>query len=123
MKILWYFLIVNLFWNFSFSQNATEKPKISFSFDDPTLKDLASYKNEVWDKMILKTLKKHKMQSTLYVCGMRIDSPEGLKLLKKWDKKGHKIANHSYYHYNFNSKERQVLWKALKVIFLKQIQL
>ncbi len=119
MRLLLYFFVSNSLCNFSFAQSVIEKPKISFSFDDPTLKDLASYKNEVWDKMILKTLKKHNIQSTLYVCGMRIDSPEGLKLLKSWDEGGHKIANHSYYHYNFNSKKETSSLENFKSDFFK----
>lgn len=119
MKLNYYIITTCLIWSFSFSQNTIEKPKVSFSFDDPTIKDLASYKNEIWNKMILKTLKKHKVQSTLFVCGMRIDNPEGMALLKLWDKDGHKIGNHSYKHYNFSSKRETSSVENFKKDFLK----
>jgi hypothetical protein len=36
---------------------------------------------------------------------MRVDQPEGQKLLSDWDKEGHLLCNHSYSHFNFNRSE------------------
>lgn len=81
-----------------------EKPKISFTFDDPITDDFAQYPNDIWNQAILNVLKKHRLKTVLFVCGKRIDSPKGKKILNLWNKAGHKIANHSYTHAYYNNK-------------------
>lgn len=56
------------------------------------------------DRKILKALRAHNLQAALFVCGMRVDSPEGREILGAWSDDGHIIANHSYSHKYFHSK-------------------
>lgn len=103
--------------NVTFSQN--QRPKIAFSFDDPTTKDILQFENEAWDNMILTALKKNNVKSILYVCGMRVDNQKGSDLLTKWNNAGHLIANHSYNHYNYNSKKEFSSLENYKLDFFK----
>lgn len=84
----------------SLISNASE---ISLTIDDLTNKD--SPIMTVLDRTdrILKVLNKHKIKASLFVCGKRIDSEEGKKLLNLWNKEGHDLGNHSYSHYYFPS--------------------
>src|SRR5207244_11442665 len=52
---------------------------------------------------ILEVLDKRKVKVVLFVCGKRVDSVEGQRLIAEWDLAGHGIGNHSYSHLNFNA--------------------
>ncbi len=67
------------------------------------------------EPMILNTLKTNNLQAVLYVCGERLDNPEGKKILESWDKAGHIIANHTYPHLNYNNKK--IYFKYIKQNF------
>jgi len=76
--------------------------KIAFSFDDgldPLAKANAAHLNSA----ILRALEKNKVRGLFFVAGSRVDSKEGLALVRDWSKAGHAIANHSYAHLNFNN--------------------
>ena len=89
-------LIPNLF-----SQES--KPVLSITIDDPTIESTAGYDWKYNDSAILNTLDKYGINAALFVCGKRINSEEGSKLLANWNNKGHLICNHSYSHSYFHS--------------------
>ena len=73
--------------------------------DDPSV-DIGPFMT--WreaNRRLLDTFAQRKLKVALFVCGMRVDQPEGQKLLSDWDKEGHFICNHSYSHLNFNRAE------------------
>ncbi|USN48529.1 MAG: polysaccharide deacetylase family protein [Pseudobdellovibrionaceae bacterium] len=77
--------------------------EISITIDDPnqTFKwDLFSKPER--DKMIRAALSRFQVKAALFVCGMRVDTPQGKKLLEEWDREGHLIANHTYSHKNYH---------------------
>ncbi len=84
-------------------RDTKEKPKVAFSFDDGSTKDILSHANEEWNAMIRRQLKERGLQAVWYVKGNGLDNEEGKELLKKWDEEGHIIANHTYSHYNYNN--------------------
>ncbi len=84
-----------------FSQETV--PQISFTFDDPVTDSATTPTGPDEYDEILKTLERFGIKSALFVCGKRVNSPAGRELLKKWDKKGHLICNHSYSHSYFHS--------------------
>jgi peptidoglycan-N-acetylglucosamine deacetylase len=47
---------------------------------------------------ILDTLRRHKLQVALFVCGMRVDNEVGRRHLQAWGGAGHIIGNHTYTH-------------------------
>jgi len=86
----------------SFCQTS-EKSKISFSFDDGSVKDFPGYKLERWNRMLLNHLKKHDVKAVLFVKGSGVDNPKGESVVSSWDSLGHLIGNHTYKHAYFNS--------------------
>ena len=60
------------------------------------------------NEAILATLDTYKTKAALFVIGRNIDDDEGKELLKPWDKARHMLANHTYSHRNYNSRETDV---------------
>jgi len=42
------------------------------------------------------------LKAGLFVCGHKVETPMGGRILKSWNKRGHEICNHSYSHWNYN---------------------
>lgn len=82
---------------------AVAQPKISFTFDDGSTADRAGYSLEEWNTMILDKLDAAEVKAILFVSGRDKTESRGKYLLKSWDERGHKIANHTLNHPNFNS--------------------
>ena len=78
------------------------KPKISFTFDDGITNDILNYKFEEWNEMILQSLEKAEVKSIFFVTGLNKQNKKGRFLLNTWNDRGHKIANHTFSHPNFN---------------------
>jgi len=81
------------------------KPVVSFTFDDGNTADLAGFPFEKWNNMILSHLEKENLKAVLFIAGRHKSNTKGQFLLKSWNDQGHKIANHSFSHLNFNSKK------------------
>ncbi len=81
------------------------KPMVSFTFDDGNTSDLAIFQFEEWNNMILSHLEKENLKAIFFVTGRNKLDEKGQLLLKSWNNKGHKIANHSFTHPNFNSEK------------------
>jgi peptidoglycan-N-acetylglucosamine deacetylase len=80
-------------------------PEIAFTFDDPTTDGGAGVTWQELDGCILNTLAEKKARAVLFVCGMRVDSKAGRKLISAWDRAGHGVANHSHSHLYFHANE------------------
>ncbi len=80
----------------------SDKPMVSFTFDDGITNDIVDYKFEDWNQMILNALQEAGATSMFFVTGFNKTSRKGKFLLSEWDKENHKIANHTYTHANFN---------------------
>ena len=78
--------------------------QIAITIDDPTTTETLKMNWQEKDSLILNTLDKHNIKAALFVCGMRVDNPNGKYLLNNWDSGNHLICNHSYSHRYFNSK-------------------
>src|SRR5512140_3482318 len=79
------------------------KPQIAITMDDPQVKPAYGLSAPELNRRILDALDKHKIKADLFVCGMRVDSPEGKQLLSTWNDAGHILGNHSYSHTFLNS--------------------
>lgn len=79
------------------------KPTVSFTFDDGNTSDLAGFQFEEWNGMILSHLEKENLKSVFFATGKNKSDKKGQFLLKSWNDQGHRIANHSFTHPNFNS--------------------
>lgn len=84
------------------------KPMVSFTFDDGITRNIAGYKFEDWNNMILSSLQKEGLTSVFFVTGSNKLDKKGKYLLESWSKEGHLIANHTFTHPNFNSEKMGV---------------
>ncbi|WP_158259083.1 polysaccharide deacetylase family protein [Flagellimonas meridianipacifica] len=84
------------------------RPKVSFTFDDGITTDLATFKFEEWNQMILDALDEAELNSTFFVTGSNKLDAKGISLLESWSSKGHQIANHTFTHPYFNSDKKTV---------------
>jgi peptidoglycan-N-acetylglucosamine deacetylase len=86
--------------------NASEskRPQIAITMDDPNVNVSAQMGWQETNERILGTLAGRNLKAALFVCGMRVDRPEGRSLLSAWDDAGHVICNHSYSHLTYMSK-------------------
>jgi peptidoglycan/xylan/chitin deacetylase (PgdA/CDA1 family) len=82
---------------------ASSKPQIAITMDDPRTVATYNWPAAEVNRRILDALDKHKIRATLFVCGMRVDTPEGKQLLGTWNEAGHTLGNHSYSHLFLNS--------------------
>src|SRR5512142_928725 len=82
---------------------ASMRPQIAIMMDDPRTMPAYGWPAAEVNRRILDALHKHKIRATLFVCGMRVDSPEGKQLLGTWNEAGHMLGNHSYSHLFLNS--------------------
>ncbi|HKV25197.1 MAG TPA: polysaccharide deacetylase family protein [Candidatus Acidoferrum sp.] len=78
-----------------------EPPQLALTMDDPRVKLDTSLRWEEANSRILKALDGRNVRAALFVCGMRVDEPDGAKLISAWDQAGHMICNHSYSHLNY----------------------
>lgn len=99
------------------SVQKAQAAEVSFTMDDPEVKESVLFSPETRNQKILNAFSKHKVKAALFVCGMRIDSIEGKKLLTSWDRQGHVIANHSFSHLSYNAQKNS--FEVFKNDFLK----
>jgi peptidoglycan/xylan/chitin deacetylase (PgdA/CDA1 family) len=76
--------------------------EVAITIDDPNCGDAIYYTHQERDQKILDALQKHHIQAAYYVVGSCVDNPEGKNLLKKWDKMGILMGNHTYSHKSLN---------------------
>ncbi|PWJ43192.1 polysaccharide deacetylase family protein [Sediminitomix flava] len=81
----------------------TEKPIISFTFDDGSIRDMPGYTLKEWNEQILTTLDKHKIKAVLFPAGSFLKGEKGEYILSSWNDDGHKIGNHTYNHPYYHS--------------------
>ncbi|KXX66697.1 polysaccharide deacetylase family protein [Flammeovirga sp. SJP92] len=81
------------------------QPTISFTFDDGNTSNQGNFKFEDWNDMILSTLDSANLKAIFFVKTRGMSSDKGKYLLESWDKRGHKIANHTHSHPFFNSND------------------
>ncbi len=77
--------------------------KVSFTFDDGALGNRPNYTFDQWNEMLLKKLKDANIEAMFFVTGNDKTGIKGKKLLESWNNNGHKIANHTYKHSNYNN--------------------
>lgn len=97
--------------------SSTPKPQLALTMDDPRLKLDTSLRWPEANSRILKALDSRNVKAALFVCGMRVDEPDGAKLVSAWDQAGHTICNHSYSHKNYCSSS--MAYADFAVDFLK----
>jgi peptidoglycan-N-acetylglucosamine deacetylase len=82
---------------------ATSSPQVAVTMDDPQTTGSGLFSAQQINSRILDALKSRRLKAALFVCGKRVDSDEGRRLVREWDDAGHIIANHSYSHHYYHS--------------------
>ncbi|TXH77363.1 MAG: polysaccharide deacetylase [Lysobacteraceae bacterium] len=75
---------------------------VAFSFDDgfdPRKQPEAAQ----WNARLLEQLRAARIEAMLFPAAGRVDSPDGLALVRAWGEAGHVIGNHTYSHRNLNA--------------------
>ncbi len=80
------------------SSNNSVRPQLALTLDDPALSLGSVLRWQEANTRTLKAISAKGVRAALFVCGMRVDSADGAKLLSAWDQAGHLICNHSYSH-------------------------
>lgn len=80
-----------------------QSKKISFTFDDGSISDRPAYPFEEWNKMLLENLEEAGVKAIFFVSGYNKTGEKGAYLLNSWNNRGHRIANHTLTHPNYNS--------------------
>lgn len=84
------------------SLSSVSQSKISFTFDDGSLSNKANYTFDQWNDMLLNKLKDAHVEAMFFIKGKGKTGDKGKQLLNSWNDNGHKIANHTFTHPNFN---------------------
>jgi peptidoglycan-N-acetylglucosamine deacetylase len=89
----------------SLAMSSATAADISFTIDDPKVTATPLFSVQERNEKMLQAFDKHGISGALFVCGMRVDNPEGKALIAEWDARKHQIANHSYSHHYFPAKD------------------
>ncbi len=88
--------------NSLFSEDAM--PQAAITMDDPNTYRTPLLTPQKRNRAILEALHRHSdLKSALFVCGERVDSNLGKKILQAWDERGHILGNHTYSHLLYHS--------------------
>jgi len=88
--------------NLSERESSSAKPKVSFTFDDGSTRDMPNHTLEEWNEMILANLRKHDAKAVFFANVGPLNNEKGRYVLSSWDRAGHKIANHTFSHPRFS---------------------
>lgn len=70
--------------------SAEEKPKIALTFDDGP--------NAQWTPVLLDGLRQRNVRATFFLIGENIEKGENREIVKRLQREGHLIGNHTYHH-------------------------
>ena len=89
-----------------FATSQAGAQSVCLSFDDgPDITQTEPMTPSERNAALLIALNAKKVSSILFVAGVRVDSKEGLALVRDWGEAGHLIANHTYSHGYFPAKK------------------
>lgn len=75
---------------------------VALSFDDG-LDPRKQPEAVQWNARLLDHLRAARVRAILFPAGGRVETPEGLSLVRAWGEAGHRIGNHTYSHRNLNA--------------------
>lgn len=87
-----------------FPASAAERPQVAVTLDDFHLFDTPALTAEARNEAILDALARRRLRAAMFVTARNVEKPEGMRLLRRWDERGHLIGNHTYSHPHYPSK-------------------
>lgn len=84
---------------------ADRRPELAITIDDFNLFRAAPSVAEARNRALLNVLRTHSnLKAAAFVAGRNIDSETGKNIVREWGKAGHLIANHTYSHWEYSSR-------------------
>jgi peptidoglycan/xylan/chitin deacetylase (PgdA/CDA1 family) len=83
---------------------SAEKPRVAITLDDFNIFDVPSLTGEARNEAILDALGRHKLRAVMFVAAKFVADADKMRLLRRWDERGHLIGNHSYSHFWYPNK-------------------
>lgn len=77
---------------------------VAVTLDDFNVFDTPTLSGEARNEAILGALSEYKLRAVMYVSARYVDDPARMRLLRRWDERGHLIGNHTYSHPHYPSK-------------------
>ena len=83
---------------------AAKQPEIAITMDDLRMAPGSGLTwNERADRILSALKNEHDVRAAVFITGGNVDSAEGDSLVRRFDRAGHFLANHSYSHRNYHS--------------------
>lgn len=80
-----------------------EPSQVAITMDDFGLFGASDEERIANSRAILDALRKHSnLKAAAFICGRRVDSPTGKRVVQMWNDEGHLIANHTYSHWYYH---------------------
>lgn len=84
--------------------DAEERRRVAVTLDDFNVFDTPALSGEARNEAILDALGRHKLRAVMFVAARYVEEAGKMRLLRRWDERGHLIGNHSYSHFWYPSK-------------------
>lgn len=83
---------------------AKKRPQVAITMDDMFMRPAGNLTAEQRADRILSVAKaEHDVRIGIFSSGHNVDNPQGEEIMRRFDKAGHFLANHSYSHRNYHS--------------------
>ena len=76
-------------------ESAKNRRRVAVTLDDFNVFDTPSLSGEARNEAILDALGKHKLRAVMFVAARYVEEAGKMRLLRRWDERGHLIGNHS----------------------------
>lgn len=85
-------------------EGTKERRRVAITLDDFNIFDIPSLTGEARNEAILDALGRHKLRAVMFVAAKFVEDAGKMRLLRRWDERGHLIGNHSYSHFWYPNK-------------------
>jgi len=80
------------------------RPRVAVTMDDFQLFDTPTLSAEARNEAILEALGRRRLRAALFVTARNVEADAGMRLLRRWDERGHIIGNHTFSHPHYPDK-------------------
>ncbi|MDQ3803663.1 MAG: polysaccharide deacetylase family protein [Acidobacteriota bacterium] len=85
-------------YQFAPASSAAKRPRVAVTIDDFNLFDTPTLTAAARNDAILDALSRRRLRAALFVAAKNVETPDKMRLLRRWDERGHLIGNHTYSH-------------------------
>lgn len=80
------------------------RPAVAITIDDFNVFDTPALSAEARNEAMLDALGRRRLRAALFVSARFVEAPDKMRLLRRWDERGHLIGNHTYSHPHYPDK-------------------